>query len=64
MLGPANSKLRIWAWVVAEWVSPPALLHPHHQGELFSTAQGGPPNAAAIGQGAAQLSCLHASGIV
>jgi hypothetical protein len=24
----------MWAWVVAELVSPPALLHPHHQGKL------------------------------
>jgi hypothetical protein len=37
MLGPGNSKP--WIWDLAELVSPLALLHLHHQGELSSTAQ-------------------------
>lgn len=32
--GCTNSKPWIWAWVEAELVSPPALLHPHPQGKL------------------------------
>jgi hypothetical protein len=37
-----------WAWVVAELVSPPALLNPPQQGELSNTASGSSPNAAAL----------------
>ena len=47
MLGWAHSKARIWAWVVAELVSLPALLHPQHQGELSRTALASSSNAAA-----------------
>jgi hypothetical protein len=61
MLGWPNSKSWIWAWVVAELVSLPALLGPHHHCELFSTALASSPNAAAgIGQG--QLSFSHGEG--
>lgn len=34
----ANSEPWIRVWVLAEKVNPLALPHPHHQGELFSTA--------------------------
>jgi hypothetical protein len=48
--------------VVAELASPPALLHPHHQGDLSSTALAGSLNAAA-GKGQRQLSFSHALGV-
>jgi hypothetical protein len=38
-VGWANSKPWVWAWVLAELVSPPALLYPHHQGQLSCFAQ-------------------------
>lgn len=40
------SHLKPWVCVVAELVMPPALLHPHHQGQLFRFAH------------VSQLSCL------
>ena len=35
----ANSKPRIWAWVVDELITAPALLHPCYQGKLSSSSQ-------------------------
>lgn len=57
MLGWANGKPWIWAWVITELVSLLAHLHPHHHDELSSTALAGSPNAAA-GKGPGQLSFL------
>ena len=57
--GVVKSKLWIWAWVVAELLSPPVLLHPHHHGKLLSTAPGSSPSAAA-GKGLGQFSGSHA----
>jgi hypothetical protein len=59
MLGWANSKPWIWVWVVAELVSLLALLHPHPQGELSSTALVISTSAAAD-KGQGQLSHTHA----
>ena len=59
MLGQANSKPWIWAWVVAELVSPQALLHPHHYHKFSITARASLANATA-GKGQGQLSCSPA----
>jgi hypothetical protein len=59
MLGWVNSKPWIGAWVVVELVILPALPHPHHQGQLSSTAPATSPNAAAS-KGQSQLYYSHA----
>jgi hypothetical protein len=58
MLVCVNSKPLIWAWVVGELVSPQALLNPHHQRELSSTAPTSSPNASASKE-KGQLSCSY-----
>ena len=61
MLGWASSKPWIWAWEVAELVSPPTFPHPYHQGELSSTAPASSPKAAAS-KWQGQISCFYAFG--
>ena len=56
-----SQMIQIWAWVVAELVSVPALPYPSHQGKFSSTAPARPPNAA-TGRRQGQLSCSHALG--
>lgn len=61
ILGWANSYPRIWAWVVTVLVSPPALPHHHHQGELSSTVLASSPNEAGCKE-QNQFSCSPAPG--
>lgn len=56
----ANSQTWIWAWMLAELISLPALPQKHHQGELSSTTLASSPSAA-TGEGQGQLSCCHDS---
>jgi hypothetical protein len=61
-LGWANSKPWIWAWEVAELVSPPAFLCLHRQGQFSNTVPAGSPNATdSKGQGSALLMSLAGS---
>lgn len=59
MLEWAKSKPWIWAWLVAELVSLPSLLLPHHWGQLSSTGLASSPSALAW-QRQSQLSCSRA----
>jgi hypothetical protein len=55
-LGWTNSRPWIWAWDVAELVSPPALPHTHHQDDFSSTAPAS-SSIARAGKGRAQPTC-------
>lgn len=57
-VGVTNSKPWIYAWVVAELVSPPALPCPHHQDELSSSGPANLPSATAT-KGQDHVSCSH-----
>lgn len=60
IVGLANSESRIWAWVIAELVKPPALFYLYHQSELPRTAAPRPPNATILGrQSAHPHPCLQ-----
>ena len=56
--GVGQLRPRILAWVLAELVSLPALLHLHHQGELSSTAPARLPNANIGGRQVRSLSLM------
>lgn len=62
-VGMSQFKPWIWAYVVAELISLPALLHPHDQDELSSTVKDSSLNGAVakrqgqLSSGAAQLRC-------